>query len=401
MTTRAFLLAGIAALLAMPAAAQVSDFRLQPKPTPTPTPPPVVGPVLGDTPAPRPTPTPAPAPTPPPTLTPAPAPAPRVTLPSAPTPSPARRPVPTASPTPVPAAGATPAPATGFPAVQPLPGAGPTAAAPLPTIAPPPSAAASPAPAGRSYWGWIVFAFLLAAAGFGAAWWLRRRIGPVGPVVVPEIERPKVPPPRIRDSEPEPAVPAPQFVTTQAPPQPAVAVPAREPLLAALAPEPQGQPAQANPLQIAIELRKLTITLVNAVLSYRLTMTNGSGEPVEDVTISADLIGAHSSLPREAQLAAPGTELPQRHRLAGIAPGESGEVTGELRVPLHELRPIRQGSAALFVPLARFRIAADGCEPRCFTLVAGEPSPTGNGAVQPVRLDFGPRIYDGLAGRAF
>ncbi len=77
-----------------------------------------------------------------------------------------------------------------------------------------------------------------------------------------------------------------------------------------------------------------------------------------------------------------------------------GKCTGELRLPLGMVRPIVQGQAALLVPLARFRVAAQGQEPRCFTLVVGQPSPRGN-AIQPVRLDHGPRIYDGLAGHAF
>jgi hypothetical protein len=105
--------------------------------------------------------------------------------------------------------------------------------------------------------------------------------------------------------------------------------------------------------------------------------------------------------PREVLLANPATELPMTHLVAGLAAGESADVTGEVRVPLAELRPISQGRAQLFVPLARFRIGAAGQEPRCFTLVAGQPSPSGNGAIQPVRLDHGPRVYDGLAGRAF
>jgi hypothetical protein len=207
-------------------------------------------------------------------------------------------------------------------------------------------------------------------------------------VVVPEIERPRVPPAPPRDQQPQPlaaTLPATPF--------------AAEPLLPLA--EPIAPAPDSNPLQITIELRKLTITVMNATLSYRLTLTNGGAEPLEEIAVAADLVGAHSSLPREAQLAGPATELPQRHRLAGIAPGESGEVTGELRLPLHEVRPIAQGQAALFVPLARFRVGAQGREPRCFTLVAGQPSPSGNGAVQPVRLDLGPRIYDGLAGRAF
>jgi hypothetical protein len=198
--------------------------------------------------------------------------------------------------------------------------------------------------------------------------------------VVPEIERPRVPP---------------------APP------PAPEPLaepvatLPEAAPKPAAPSAEPHPLHIAIELRKLTLTLMNATLGYRLTLTNGGTEPLEDIAIAADLIGAHASLPREMQLAGLDTELPVSHRLAGLAPGENGEVAGEVRVPLSQLRPISRGRAQLFVPLARFRIGAQGQEPRCFTLVTGQPSPSGNGAIQPVRLDHGPRIYDGLAGRAF
>jgi len=371
MTHRAFLLVGSAALFASPAAAQVTDFRLQPGPTPTPT---IIGPPP-ETPAPRPSPTPAPAPT---IAAPTPTPAPQITPPAITTPAPraSRAPAPVARLTVSP-----PAPVASTPAPSIAPSAGPT---PAPAVPSPgfavPTATIPERPAG-SWWPWIAAAFALGGAGFGALFWLRRRIGPVGPVVVPEIERPRVPP--SRQPMPEP--------TFQPRPQPA-SLPEPAPPLAA---------AEAHPLHIGIELKKLTLTLMNATLGYRLTLTNGGVEPLADIGVAADLVGAHSSLPRDMQLAGPETELPQRHRLAGLAPGESGDVTGELRVPLHELRPIVQGRAQLFVPLARFRIGAMGQEPRCFTLVAGQPSPSGNGAIQPVRLDLGPRIYDGLAGRAF
>jgi hypothetical protein len=222
---------------------------------------------------------------------------------------------------------------------------------------------------------------LLGGGVFGALFWLRRRIGPMGPLVVPEIERPRVPPTPSPAPEPEPEVATPEPLPPPLPAAPAAAEP--------------------HPLHIAIELRKLTLTLMNATLGYRLTLTNAGAEPLKAITVAADLIGAHSSLPREMQLAGPETELPLHHLLAGLAPGESGDVAGELRLPLNQVRPITQGSARLFVPLARFRIGAEGGEARCFTLIAGQPSPSGNGAIQPVRLDFGPRIYDGLAGRAF
>lgn len=226
--------------------------------------------------------------------------------------------------------------------------------------------------------------FLLGGAAFAALFWLRRRVGPLGPLVVPEIERPKVPPSPI---------PEPHFGLAATKPEPEAAAPPAEPEVP--------QAAEAHPLHIAIELRKLTLTLMNATLGYRLTLTNAGPEPLADIAVAADLIGAHSSLSREMQLAGPDTELPLRHTLAGLAPGESGDVHGELRVPLSQVLPIAQGRAQLFVPLARFRVAAGGQEARCFTLVAGQPSPSGNGAILPVRLDHGPRIYDGLAGRAF
>jgi hypothetical protein len=242
-----------------------------------------------------------------------------------------------------------------------------------------PATVAPEAPA-RSWWPWIVAVFALAGAAFGALFWLRRRVGPLGPLVGPEIERPREVPP------PAPA------------PEPIAAAPAPAPEPAPLSAEAEAEP---HPLHIAIELRKLTLTMMNATLGYRLTLTNAGAEPLADITVAADLIGAHGSLPREILLAGPATELPVHNRLAGLAPGESGDVAGELRVPLSQLRPIAQGSARLFVPLARFRVGAEGEEARCFTLVAGQPSPNGSGAIQPVRLDHGPRIYDGLAGRAF
>jgi hypothetical protein len=204
-------------------------------------------------------------------------------------------------------------------------------------------------------------------------------------VAVPEIERPRVP------ARPEPAA--------AAKPAPAPLPRIEKPLAA----EPAGAPPAAapHPLHISIEPSKLALTLMNATLSYRLTLTNRGAEALEDLTISADLIGAHAALTREEQLAGPLTELTERHRLAGLAPDESGVVSGQLRLPLAMVRPIVRGKAALLVPLARFRVSMRGQEPRCFTVVVGQPSPRNEATIQPVRLDLGPRIYDGLAGRAF
>ena len=98
-------------------------------------------------------------------------------------------------------------------------------------------------------------------------------------------------------------------------------------------------------------------------------------------------------------MAAPETELPLLHEVPSLAPGETVELKGELRLPLARGMPIRQGAAVVFVPLARFRAGAAGGEPRCFTVVVGQPSP--RGALQPHRLDLGPRSAEGLTGHAF
>jgi hypothetical protein len=376
MTKRALLLAGSAVLIAAPASA-LSDFRLPGTSTPTPTAP-VVGPSDPDRPATRPAPT--PSPTPRPALTPTPTPAPVITLP---------RETPTARATPAPRPARTAARATGETATAapegtatapPLPGETPFAA---PTFAPAPSAAPAVEAAeeeGGWPWAWLAGLGLLAAL-LAAGWlWLRRRMPDGSPIVVPDIERPRVAGPA-PEPEPEPL------------PEP-LPRPAPDPALAA------ARAAQAaHPLHITIEPLKLTQTVMNAALSYRLSLTNAGEAPLEGVTVAADLVAAHASLPREALMAAPETELPERHAVPAIAPGETVELKGELRLPLARAMPIRQGTAVVFVPLARFRAGAAGAEPRCFTVVVGQPSP--RGALQPHRLDLGPRSAEGLTGHAF
>jgi len=383
MTQRAILLAGIAALLAAPAGASVSGFRLPPAPTPTPTSN-SQGPVDEAAPV-RPAPAPAPAPSPSRTTTaPTPSPTPRATAPASqgakPTPAPLRT---------GPAAAPAPAPARSDSAPGPIPAATASGTAAAPPPAQPFPVATSVAATtlaedeGGASWPWLAAILLSFGAVLGLFLWIRRRVGPLGPVIVPEIERPRVPP------APEP-LPEPVFD-----PQPVVPPPGAVP-----APTQDGAPQGPLPLHISIEPRKLSLTLMNATLAYRLALNNRDEAPLEDIAVNADLIGAHATLSREDQLAGPATELAERHRLAAIAPGETSEVAGELRLPLNMVRPIAQGDAVLFVPLARFRITGRGMEPRCFTLVVGQPSPRGGG-IQPIRLDLGPRIYDGLAGRAF
>ena len=86
-------------------------------------------------------------------------------------------------------------------------------------------------------------------------------------------------------------------------------------------------------------------------------------------------------------------------RIERLEPGESRTVEGEFRLPFGQIVPIRQGNAALLLPLARFRLEAEGSAPVVRTFAVGLPG--AKAALQPFRLDLGPRVYPKLTQRAF
>lgn len=158
-----------------------------------------------------------------------------------------------------------------------------------------------------------------------------------------------------------------------------------------------------NPLEVTLAARKLSATLLNTALNYELVVTNTGKESIGPLTVGGDMIGAHASLPASAQLelAEQGTE--PLHRLETLGPGESRTLTGELRLPLASILPIRNGNTSLFVPLARFRVKAlRGDEPLLVvnrTFVIGETQATPGAALKPFRLDLGPRLYSQISQR--
>jgi len=305
---------------------------------------------------------------------------------AAPRPSPTGRevqpqPTPPASlPSPAPSTAPTTAPAA-------LPSALPSAApAPVPVTVP-----AEPASQEAPLWPWIaVIAALLAG---GAGGWLlhRRKTQPLAlafePPVVPRRE-PAAPPP----------VPEPQ-------PAPAAAAPVRAPL----PPEPAAQPApppapEAQGLVITLEARRMSASLMATTLSYTLRLTNHGAVPLSALAVEGDMIAAHASLPPEQQIASDGQKLELRHAAVELAPGESAEFTGDFRLPLSAVTPIRAGDAAYFVPLARFRVEAGipggGSQVRVQTFVVGEVPENPAAALRPFRLDLGPRVYSRIGQRA-
>ncbi|MDE1916045.1 MAG: hypothetical protein KGJ57_02920 [Sphingomonadales bacterium] len=61
----------------------------------------------------------------------------------------------------------------------------------------------------------------------------------------------------------------------------------------------------------------------------------------------------------QAEEAAPPANWPICHHVSALEPGQSIDLTGQLRMPLAEIEPIRLGGAAMVVPLVRLRAAID------------------------------------------
>lgn len=322
-------------------------------------------------------------------------------------PTPAPSPVPVASPTPVPSAPATtisappsartaatrnPAPlprpitsAAPQPSASTVPGPvtiDPVTSVPLPSNSslpgvPPSDSVIQPAPAdgaARSYWLWLASGAGVLTALLAGLWWRRRRQQPAPLEFI------------------APVVPA-------APPQKTPVAPA------ASIPPPKLQLAAApDGLGIKLEAKRMSASLMATTLSYALTLTNHSRDTLSALAVEGDMIAAHASLPPDQQIASHDQRLELRHALVTLAPGESAEFTGDFRLPLNALNPIRAGDAAYFVPLARLRVEAStpAGTPlvQVQTYVVGETGDDPNAALRPFRLDLGPRTYSRIGQRA-
>lgn len=361
-------------------AQSVGDFRLQPKETPTTQ---AQGPVDRDAPVVRSaTPTPSPTPTQP-VATPSPA-ATATSTPAASSPS--ARPSTAAQPrSSAPTSSATPSqitPPADTPTTVPSVAASGEAQAPVvvATFEPSPSAGkALP----FDLWWLAIPAALIVLAGT----WLtlrRKRSDEVEDDYNAEAPAEELPvlaamPPLSRAPIPKPVIPVP----TPAPASAAVAAPSEW---------------SGDRLAISLDVGRMSATLVNASLSWRLIVENRGDKPLGPVMVAGDMIAAHASMPAEQQLATDGQPLELIDNIGMIAPGEQAELRGEFRVPLSSIQPIQAGSALLYIPLARFRVEADEVTTLA-TFAIGETPPVSKAALLPFRLDLGPRVWAKISQR--
>ncbi|MBF9151821.1 hypothetical protein [Novosphingobium jiangmenense] len=165
-------------------------------------------------------------------------------------------------------------------------------------------------------------------------------------------------------------------------------------------PQPVAEPAptraRAEPslpsLTIDLIAARMSASLVNATLSYRLRLS--ARTDLADLQVVGGMTSAHASRPDNELLGI--GDAPKLHSVGAIAAGGIVELSGEVRLPLAEITPIRHGSSALFVPLVRLEVSgrADGQQ---FTaraaFVVGIEDTAASERLQPFRLDLGPRIY--------
>ncbi|RKF21244.1 hypothetical protein D6851_10095 [Altericroceibacterium spongiae] len=412
MTIRHLILTGLALLIAAPVSANpnsITGFQLPPSSDETPE---VQGPVVEDEPAPT-TPRNAPAREPEPAPEPQEDSSPRPAVTPQPKQTPRATQIPTPEvqvPAPVPQTQAQPPRSTPSPTQQSsepattaesnaasAPEQAPTTtehegtvepAAPETAAAPAPEPAVNKEPGETAFWPWLIgFLVLVVGAAGGFVWWKRhsalrkpKRIEPpiVSPVAKPAPSQP------IRQPEPPPVPVEPASSSEE------------------IEKEDNTEASQQGPLRIALDVRELSLTLLNATLSYRLMLSNNGEGPLRDLALSGDLIAAHASLTREEQLASELHTMEELERIDYLAPGSNYVFNGEFRLPFGHIRPIRQGNASLFVPLARFRVSAEGLPKTLIqtSLVGLRPARSGGG-LQPFRLDQGPRVYTELSQRAF
>jgi hypothetical protein len=224
---------------------------------------------------------------------------------------------------------------------------------------------------------------MLLAAGGLLVW--RRRPRHVPDEVAQEV-------PAGTTAGPEPSAPA--TLT------PAARLPSARPAAPPPAPPPPALLPDDGPLGVGFEAQALTCSLVFANLSYRLVLTNRTPDAIGPLSIAGDIIAAHGSLPARDQLSLDLAAAETRHAVAALAPGESAVLAGQLRMPMAAIRPIQQGGAALFVPLARFHVeGTDGALAATRIFVVGEAGDRPDAALRPFALSRFPGVVRDLAQR--
>ncbi|MHA7819143.1 MAG: hypothetical protein ACX930_05810 [Erythrobacter sp.] len=149
---------------------------------------------------------------------------------------------------------------------------------------------------------------------------------------------------------------------------------------AAAAPLAPEEPARID-LDLAIE--SATRSFMMFTVEFRLEVANRSNRAVRELTIAAKLDSAQRGGGNAAPIAG-GQPIAE---IARIGPQQSQRIAGTLQLPLAEVRPIRQGTKPLLIPLMHITLEGYGLSALNRSFVLGTPSEAGTGRVHPLPLD--------------
>lgn len=152
-------------------------------------------------------------------------------------------------------------------------------------------------------------------------------------------------------------------------------------------------------LKIEVDAVRLSRSVMAATLSYRVTLSNRATEAMRNIVLDGDLTSAHGNAPVSEQLAEGATPLPALHTLDHLGAGQRKTFSGEMRLPLKDVRPIRQGNIPIYIPLVRLKASATGSEARAYTFVVGKASSMPGARLQPFRLDTPPQTFSEIDAR--
>ena len=162
-----------------------------------------------------------------------------------------------------------------------------------------------------------------------------------------------------------------------------------------------------------MHIAQARFSLMGVTIAYSLTLHNRGDRAAQEILVRGVLGngGAQQQALLEAFFA--GQDGLPLHTAVTIAPGETQQLTGELRLSPDQIMPVTMGQRSLLIPLAAFDAAyrwgaeegeADG-QPmgqgrtaRAF-IVGQEQEPPAD-RLAPLRLDQGPRQFRRPAARA-
>ena len=171
---------------------------------------------------------------------------------------------------------------------------------------------------------------------------------------------------------------------------------ANEPVLTPVL--PTAPPAAAPPPHLALTLMPLrfSVTLTTTALRYRLIIANHTGESLGPLAVTGVMMPASADDAASRNRAIARAPLGHLHTIASLPPGDTAELTGELKLPLSAASAIALGAARLMVPLVRLRIAhADNTLAEGLFIIGERRA--GQSALTPFRLDLAPRAWQDIA----